>query len=44
MVIADGQFEQVWEAGDALRPEPFPDHRSRAAWQGLAADLPEAAP
>ncbi|OJZ17401.1 MAG: urea ABC transporter substrate-binding protein [Thiobacillus sp. 65-29] len=41
---SDYQFEQVWEAGDALRPEPFPDYRSRAEWQDLVADLPEAAP
>lgn len=38
----DGQFELVWESGDTLRPEPFPDYRPRSEWQRLAAELPEA--
>jgi urea transport system substrate-binding protein len=41
---SDNQFEPVWEAGDALRPEPFPDYRSRAEWQDVAAGLLETAP
>jgi urea transport system substrate-binding protein len=35
----DGQFELVWESGDTLRPEPFPDYRARPEWQRLAAEL-----
>lgn len=38
----DGQFELVWESGDTLRPEPFPDYRSRRDWEKLAAELSEA--
>lgn len=38
----DGQFELVWESGDTLRPEPFPDYRSRRDWEKLVAELSEA--
>lgn len=38
----DGQFELVWESGDTLRPEPFPDYRPRRDWEKLAAELSEA--
>jgi urea transport system substrate-binding protein len=40
----DGQFEQVWEVGEALRPTPFPDYRSQSEWQRLAAELAAAKP
>jgi len=30
---ADSGFDLVWDSGIALRPMPFPDYRSRAAWQ-----------
>lgn len=38
----DGQFELVWESGDTLRPEPFPDYRPRRDWEKLVAELSEA--
>jgi len=41
---ADGQFELVWHSGEALRPDPFPDYRSRFEWQRLLAELSGAAP
>lgn len=34
----DGQFELVWNSGDALRPDPFPDYRSQFEWQRLATE------
>lgn len=37
----DGQFELLWESGDTLRPEPFPDYRPRRDWEKLAAGLTE---
>ena len=41
---ADGQFELVWHSGDALRPDPFPDYRSRFEWQRQLTELPGATP
>lgn len=41
---ADGQFDLVWESGSALRPVPFPEHRSRAEWLRLAAEADGARP
>jgi urea transport system substrate-binding protein len=41
---ADGQFDIVWESGDTLRPEPFPDYRRRPEWERLAAELSKAWP
>ncbi len=41
---ADGQFELVWHSGDALRPDPFPDYRSRFEWQRLLTELSGATP
>ncbi len=41
---ADGQFDLVWHSGDALRPDPFPDYRSRVEWQRLLAELSGATP
>ena len=35
---ADGQFDLIWNSGDALRPDPFPDHRSQSEWQRLVAE------
>jgi urea transport system substrate-binding protein len=32
----DGQFDVVWQAGESLRPHPFPDYRPRHEWQRLA--------
>lgn len=37
----DGQFELVWESGDTLRPEPFPDYRPHREWEKLVAELSE---
>lgn len=37
----DGQFELVWESGDTLRPEPFPDYRPRHDWEKRVAELAE---
>jgi len=41
---ADGQFDLVWHSGDALRPDPYPDYRSRFEWQRLLAELSGATP
>jgi len=35
---ADGQFDLVWDSGDTLRPDPFPDYRSQSEWQRLVAE------
>jgi urea transport system substrate-binding protein len=40
----DGQFEVVWNSDDALRPNPFPDYRSRPEWLYLLGALPGARP
>jgi len=40
----DGQFELVWNSDDALRPNPFPDYRSRPEWLYLLDALPGARP
>lgn len=40
----DGQFELVWNSDDALRPNPFPDYRSRPEWLYLLDTLPGARP
>ena len=32
---ADGQFDQVWQSPQMVRPAPFPYYRSRAAWVTL---------
>jgi urea transport system substrate-binding protein len=36
---ADGQFELVWNSGETLRPDPFPDYRSQVEWQRLVTTL-----
>ncbi len=35
----DGQFDIRWDAGMPTRPEPYPDFRSRAAWETFLSDL-----
>lgn len=40
----DGQFDLLWSSGDALRPDPYPDYRSRFAWAQLVAELSAATP
>ncbi len=40
----DGQFDVVWDAGDALRPEPYPSYRPPSAWQRLVSELAESRP
>lgn len=40
----DGQFELIWSSDDALRPNPFPDYRSRPEWLYLLDGLPGARP
>jgi urea transport system substrate-binding protein len=40
----DGQFELVWNSDDPLRPNPFPDYRSRPEWLYLLGALPGAQP
>lgn len=40
----DGQFELVWNSDGALRPNPFPDYRSRPEWLYLLDALPGARP
>jgi urea transport system substrate-binding protein len=37
----DGQFDLVWDSGEALRPNPFPNYRPQAEWQRLVAGLSE---
>ena len=34
-VRADGQFDQVWESPQLVRPAPFPYYRSRLAWGAM---------
>jgi len=34
-VLPNAQFEQVYASDMPLRPEPWPEYRSRAAWQRL---------
>jgi urea transport system substrate-binding protein len=41
---ADGQFDLLWSSGDALRPDPYPDYRSRFEWAQLVAELSAATP
>lgn len=41
---ADGQFEVIWDAGDALRPEPYPSYRPPSAWRRLASERTEGRP
>ncbi|MBU1395392.1 MAG: urea ABC transporter substrate-binding protein [Gammaproteobacteria bacterium] len=40
----DGQFDLLWSSGNALRPDPYPDYRSRFEWAQLVADLSAATP
>ena len=40
----DGQFELVWNSGEALHPDPFPDYRSHLEWQQMTASLAEPRP
>jgi urea transport system substrate-binding protein len=40
----DGQFDLVWNSGRSLRPDPFPDYRSRDEWEQLLASLRGATP
>lgn len=41
---ADGQFDIVWDFGDIVRPRPYPDYRSLAAWKALAGEMSEPRP
>jgi urea transport system substrate-binding protein len=38
-IAADGQFRIVFDTDWALRPEPFPSSRPRAAWETFLRDL-----
>jgi urea transport system substrate-binding protein len=38
-IRADGQFEVVWSAPEPVRPEPYPDSRTAAAWRTFLDDL-----
>jgi urea ABC transporter urea binding protein len=38
-IRADGQFEIVWTAAQPVRPEPYPDSRTAAAWRTFLDDL-----
>ncbi len=38
-IRADGEIEEVWSSGAALRPMPFPGWRLRQEWEALLADL-----
>lgn len=40
----DGQFDLLWTSGDALRPNPYPDYRSRFEWARLVTELSAATP
>jgi urea transport system substrate-binding protein len=40
----DGQFDLLWSSGDALRPDPYPDYRSRFEWARLVTELSAATP
>ena len=40
----DGQFELIWNSGDALRPDPFPNYRSQSEWQRRVTELAGARP
>lgn len=40
----DGQFDLLWSSGDALRPNPYPDYRSRFEWARLVTELSAATP
>jgi urea transport system substrate-binding protein len=41
---ADGQFDLVWNSGNALRPVPFPDYRAQFEWQRLVTELTGTSP
>jgi urea transport system substrate-binding protein len=38
-VVEGGQFEVIWDSEAPVRPEPFPNTRSAAAWHAFPADL-----
>ncbi len=35
----DGQFDVVWDSGNATRPEPYPLYRSHAEWERFLREL-----
>src|SRR5512143_1213357 len=35
----DGQFDVVWNSGETLRPNPFPDYRSEFEWRKRVEEL-----
>ena len=35
----DGQFEIIWEADEAVKPEPYPSSRTASAWRAALHDL-----
>lgn len=38
-IRADGQFDIVWASAQPVRPEPYPQSRSREEWDAFLADL-----
>ncbi|MEC7502420.1 MAG: transporter substrate-binding protein [Planctomycetota bacterium] len=38
-VLEDGQFEIIWEADEAVKPEPYPSSRTASAWRAALHDL-----